>query len=281
MLRLASSFTPIENLLITERRGHVYPAWKLLDLVLYFTLKEYIKRGSLMVDKSKKQCQICGGMFEAKDLYPIAFIRENVLDTALQHYPKLDRKGVICFPDLRKISAMRFEKVLKDDRGALSRLEKELLESLQKQEIITDNINEEFEERLTFGERIADDVAKFGGSWTFIIIFAVILVGWVIFNSMVIMDNPFDAYPYILLNLVLSCLAALQAPVIMMSQNRQAAKDRLDQENDYLTNLKSELEIRQINGRLDLFMKHHWQTMQEVIKRQKKILTELEDLKEK
>jgi CRP/FNR family cyclic AMP-dependent transcriptional regulator len=116
---------------------------------------------------------------------------------------------------------------------------------------VSRNVNVEEEEMMTFGQRIADHVASFGGSWTFIISFGVVLVVWVIVNVWILASHPFDPYPFILLNLVLSMLAALQAPVIMMSQNRQAAKDRLKADLDYEVNLKAELEVAQLHRKVD------------------------------
>ena len=116
---------------------------------------------------------------------------------------------------------------------------------------VTRNLNTEEEELLTFGQRIADKVATFGGSWTFIFLFASVLIAWVIINSALILQHPFDPYPYILLNLFLSMLAAIQAPVIMMSQNRQAAKDRLKGDLDYEVNMKAELEVAQLHNKVD------------------------------
>ena len=116
---------------------------------------------------------------------------------------------------------------------------------------VTRNVNVEEEERLTFGQRVADKVATFGGSWTFIILFGAVLAVWVVVNTFVLIAHPFDPYPYILLNLFLSMLAALQAPVIMMSQNRQASKDRLKADLDYEVNLKAELEVAQLHSKVD------------------------------
>lgn len=113
------------------------------------------------------------------------------------------------------------------------------------------NLNEEEEERLTFGDHVADRVAAFGGSWTFIITFGVVLIGWMIVNSIALLSQPFDPFPFILLNLVLSTLAALQAPVIMMSQNRQSSKDRLKADLDYEVNFKAELEIAHLHNKVD------------------------------
>ena len=135
----------------------------------------------------------------------------------------------------------------------LTAREQKVIESLADGEPVAANINHQFEEQLTFGQRLADHVARFGGSWTFIITFSTILATWIIVNSVILAraDSAFDPYPYILLNLVLSTVAAFQAPVVMMSQNRQAAKDRLEAGNAFEVALKSELAIQQIHEKLD------------------------------
>lgn len=116
---------------------------------------------------------------------------------------------------------------------------------------VSRNVNVEEEERMTLGVRVADKVASFGGSWTFIIIFGVIMLAWVVLNTAALFRDHFDPYPYILLNLFLSMTAAIQAPVIMMSQNRQAAKDRLQADLDYQVNLKAELEVAALSRKVD------------------------------
>lgn len=230
-----------------------------------------------MRKKNKKKCHVCGEEIDINDLYPLALIRNNVYLLAEKKYPSLTREGFVCFPDLRKISALHFEEILKQEKGALSELEQEVVQNLKKHELLSENINLEFEQTLTFGERLADKIARFGGSWTFISFFAIVLFTWMGINSFQFIQKPFDPYPYIFLNLILSCLAALQAPIIMMSQNRQASKDRLSQESDYQTNLKAELQIRQLNARLELFMRHHWQKMHEITRMQEEILREFEE----
>lgn len=119
-------------------------------------------------------------------------------------------------------------------------------ENIDDDELLTQILKEGETSEITIGQKVADKVASFGGSWTFIISFGLILIVWIIINSVVLITRPFDPYPFILLNLVLSCLAALQAPVIMMSQNRQEEKDRMRAQHDYLINLKAELEIRNL-----------------------------------
>ena len=139
------------------------------------------------------------------------------------------------------------------------------------------NSNEAFTEQLTLGDRVADRVASFGGSWTFICIFGGILLVWVLLNSAVLIhfNASFDPYPYILLNLFLSMLAAIQAPIIMMSQNRQAEKDRIKAENDYEVNLKAELEILQLHEKVDELREHKWMELIQMQQQQIDILQKL------
>jgi len=131
----------------------------------------------------------------------------------------------------------------------------------------------EFRHQLTLGERLADQVARFGGSWTFVLCFAAFMLAWMFVNTST--DQPADPYPFILLNLVLSCLAALQAPVIMMSQNRQAAKDRLDAQHDYEVNLKAEMEIMALHLKLDELREQQWAALMSVQERQLELLQRL------
>ncbi|MCA9081996.1 MAG: DUF1003 domain-containing protein, partial [Planctomycetaceae bacterium] len=149
------------------------------------------------------------------------------------------------------------------------------LESLRQHDILVQNIEATLDERLSFGEQLADQVASFGGSWTFILCFGGVLILWIAVNSIAMLGKAFDPFPYILLNLVLSCLAAIQAPVIMMSQNRQEAKDRLRAENDYRVNLKAELEIRHLHSKIDLLLTHQWQRLMEIQQVQTDLLEEL------
>ena len=138
----------------------------------------------------------------------------------------------------------------------------------------SENVEAEFEDRRTLGERLSDHLASFGGSWTFIILFGVWLAIWVLFNQTVPAREQFDPYPYILLNLILSCIAALQAPIIMMSQKRLEAKDRLRSESDYRVNLKAELEIRHLHEKVDHLMTRQWQRLAEIQQMQLEIMHE-------
>lgn len=160
---------------------------------------------------------------------------------------------------------------------SLTKQERYFINRLLERKHIAQNTNKEFDEQLTFGQRLADNVAKFGGSWTFISIFAVILLGWVFLNSVILVKykDAFDPYPYILLNLFLSMLAAIQAPIIMMSQNRQAAKDRLDATHDYEVNLKAEIEIEHLHQKLDELREKQWMELVEMQQEQIRLLTRL------
>jgi uncharacterized membrane protein len=135
--------------------------------------------------------------------------------------------------------------------------------------------------RLTFGQRVSDRIAMFGGSWRFISLFGLVILGWIAINSFLMLARPFDPYPFILLNLVLSCLAAIQAPVIMMSQNRQESRDRKRAEYDYKINLKAELEIQQLHQKIDHLLNHQWERMVDIQELQMEMLEEIRSIKGK
>ena len=156
---------------------------------------------------------------------------------------------------------------------ALGERERGILANMLRRTRVTRDPNAVFDERLTFGDRLADRVAAFGGSWIFIILFLLAMGVWMLRN--VESATPFDPYPFILLNLVLSCLAALQAPVIMMSQNRQAAKDRLDAQHDYEVNLKAEMEIMALHLKLDELREQQWAALMSVQERPLELLQRL------
>jgi uncharacterized membrane protein len=174
---------------------------------------------------------------------------------------------------LRDFAKKRFDV----DLDALPEPEQRVIHHYGERLPISRNTNREFEKKLTFGQRLADKVATFGGSWMFIIIFAAILLSWVLLNSFILVhrDDSFDPYPYILLNLFLSMLAAIQAPVILMSQSRQAAKDREDAAHDYEVNLKAELEILSLHEKLDELSEKKWVELILLQQEQIRLLTQL------
>ena len=146
------------------------------------------------------------------------------------------------------------DKLLNNQNESLIKLHQIVKDTIKSEELIVSNLLNPPVESLTKGQKISDSVAKFGGSWRFIIIFGIILFIWILFNSIAIGVLKFDPFPFILMNLILSCIAALQAPIIMMSQNRQEEKDRIRSENDYLVNLKAELEIRSLHKKMNLLL---------------------------
>jgi uncharacterized membrane protein len=158
----------------------------------------------------------------------------------------------------------------------LSLVEQNVIKTILEGAGISRNINKVFTEQMTLGQRVADKVAAFGGSWTFILLFIGLLTAWIISNSYLLSGTQvFDPYPYILLNLFLSMTAALQAPVIMMSQNRQAARDRIDANNDYQVNLKSELEILELHRKMDTLREEQWMQLVELQNKQIEMLQKL------
>lgn len=174
-------------------------------------------------------------------------------------------------------SQEQFKKFVLEKVDSFTRQERNLIRRLIERRQIARNTNAEFDEQLTFGQRLADNVAKFGGSWTFIILFGIALLGWVILNSVILAryQDSFDPYPYILLNLFLSMLASVQAPLILMSQNRQALKDRLDAAHDYEVNLKAEMEIATLHQKLDELREKQWLELIELQQEQIRLLTRL------
>ena len=181
----------------------------------------------------------------------------------------------ICRDDLHRYTTKLIENMLAEERGELGKLDEEVLESLRENELIVKNLNEEIAIAKTVGERLSDQIASFGGSWNFILIFIGILILWIIINSIAFLGWHFDPYPFILLNLVLSCVAALQAPIILMSQNRQEKRDRLQAEQDYKVNLKAELEIRLLVAKIDQLRHHQWQRLLEIQKIQTDLMQEI------
>jgi len=175
------------------------------------------------------------------------------------------------------------EKLFNAEYEKLSRHEKHVAHHITERTPISTNVIQDYSEQLTFGQRMADKVASFGGSWAFIIIFMIVLVGWIVLNSFILIklrNGSFDPYPYIFLNLILSMLAAIQAPIIMMSQNRQAYKDRLSAEHDYEVNLKAELEIIALHEKVDSLKQEQWKGLITIQEEQLKLLGQLvEDLK--
>jgi len=181
---------------------------------------------------SSAVCQICNQTKPSNSGTLGEVVRPSLSEFIKTRHPAWDERGFICFEDLGICRRDYVKEVLQDEIGELSALDHEVIASLQQHEIISSDISKQFEKELTFGEQLSDRIAAFGGSWRFIILFGSVLLVWIVVNSIVLMSRAFDPYPFILMNLILSTIAALQAPVIMMSQNRSEARDRLRGEHD-------------------------------------------------
>jgi uncharacterized membrane protein len=225
-----------------------------------------------------KSCQICGKQAPAVDLVMAHLVRPVVVNVIKRSYPEWSADGLICADDLNRFRYEYVRSIVEAEKGELSDLEKEVLESISRHEILSTQVDQEYESQLTLGQRLSDKIAQFGGSWRFIIFFGCIMATWIVINTVALSSKPFDPYPYILLNLILSCLAAIQAPIIMMSQNRQEAKDRTRVAHDYQVNLKAELEIRQLHQKLDHVLSNQWERLVEIQEVQIELLNEIRGL---
>jgi len=220
-------------------------------------------------------CQICKEPRSPHDGMIAELIRPSLVEFIKKSVPEWDDKGFICFDDLGAFRKDYVKEVLQDEIGELSTLDQEVIESLEQHEILSSDISKQFETTLTFGERLSDRIASFGGSWRFISLFGAVLFGWIILNAIFLLNRGFDPYPFILLNLILSCLAAIQAPIIMMSQNRAESRDRLRAENDYKINLKAELEIRHLHEKIDHLLRKQYNRLFEIQQIQIELLEEI------
>src|SRR5437016_1514267 len=220
-------------------------------------------------------CQVCKKPRSPHEGQIAELIRPSLLEFIRKRVPELDGKGFICLDDLGQFRKDYVREVLQDEIGELSALDQEVIESLHEHEILSSDIERQFEKKLTFGERLSDRIAEFGGSWKFLISFGAVIFVWIAANVVLLATRAFDPYPFILLNLILSCLAAVQAPVIMMSQNRAEARDRLRAENDYKINLKAELEIRHLHEKIDHLLRRQYTPLFEIQQIQIELLEEL------
>jgi uncharacterized membrane protein len=203
-----------------------------------------------------KKCHISQKEFPSENLYSGAEIRKGVFNLIQMAHPDFNENSFISFDELNKFRKIYIKNLVKDEVGELSNLEQQVLSSIEKNELLSQNIEADLLDERTRGQRIADNLADFGGSWVFILTFFSFLSIWIFYNSGVF-SSTYDPYPFILLNLILSCLAAIQAPIIMMSQNRKEQKDRKRSENDYKINLKAELEIKLLHEKIDHLLQKH------------------------
>ena len=219
---------------------------------------------------------ISGGEFPLNERVNASGIRKEVLDFIVKKHPNFSTEQHISVSELSVFRENYVTEMLLSSSGELSDLEAKVVASLKNDTLLSDKLDDEIS-NTSFGQNVADRVAKFGGSWTFILTFLGLLLIWILINVLFLAEKGFDPYPFILLNLILSCIAALQAPVIMMSQNRTEERDRERAKKDYMINLKSELEIRILHEKIDHLIMHQEQSLIEIQRIQLDMMKEILD----
>lgn len=209
-------------------------------------------------------------------------IREGIFNLIKSDFSDFDKEAYISLAELNKYRRLYLTSLITQEKGEIADIDRDVMEAIKNNSILSENIQDEIEAELTFGQKLADKVAAFGGSWTFIITFFSFILLWMLINIWFLATRPFDPFPFILLNLILSCLAAIQAPIIMMSQNRQEQKDRQRGEHDYKINLKAELEIKLLSEKIDHLLVHQNKKLLEIQEVQTDYLEDLmKELKKK
>ena len=209
-------------------------------------------------------CHITKKPLKPEEAHRGDFIKKAVFKLIQHDHPDFTRDSYICIDELNRYRKIYLSSLIRKEAGELNTLEREVVDAISKDEILSKNIEIDIYDKLTFGQKSADVIASFGGSWTFIIFFFSFIIFWVAINIWFYAVNSFDPYPFILLNLILSCLAAVQAPIIIMSQNRLDEKDRKRGEHDYKVNLKAELEIRLLHEKIDHLILHQYKRMLDI-----------------
>lgn len=204
----------------------------------------------------------------------LASVRPALVEFIRSRHPELPADASLDVDTLDELRGEYVRSLLEQELGEVSRLEEEVIRSLSEHDLVTER-EDRLPDRRTLGERVADRIAAWGGSWSFILSFGGFLVAWIGLNVWWLAGRSFDPYPFILLNLLLSCLAAVQAPVILMSQKRQEARDRTRAEQDYKVNLKAELEIRHLHEKLDHLLRENTQRLLEIQQVQLDMLRDL------
>ncbi len=209
-------------------------------------------------------------------------IREGIFHLIKTDFPDFQPDHYITIDELNQYRRLYLTSLITQEKGEIAVIDSDVMEAIKNNSILSENIQDEIEAELTFGQRLADKVATFGGSWTFIITFFSFIIIWMVLNAWFLATQQFDPYPFIFLNLLLSCLAAIQAPIIMMSQNRQEQKDRQRSEHDYKINLKAELEIKLLSEKIDHLLVHQNKKLLEIQEVQTDYLEDLmKELKKK
>ena len=217
----------------------------------------------IMIEE-KRICVVSNQEITSAKALKISDIQVPLRNFVLNKFSKAKNEDFISEESYELLLNEYVESLLNTDRGELSRLELEVIKSIKESEIFSTHLKDSAQDKLTFGERMADVLAALGGSWFFVLFFLLFLGIWISFNYFSIPSMRFDPHPFILLNLILSSLAALQAPVIMMSQNRAETKDRIRSEHDYQINLKAEIEIRSLHQKMDHLLMKQMQHLTEI-----------------
>ncbi len=191
-------------------------------------------------------------------------IRSGIFLLIQKAYPDFKVDSYISLDELNTYRRLYLTHLVEQEKGEIAAIDRDVMNAIRTNSILSENIEDGPEAELSMGERLADVIATFGGSWAFIGIFFSFILLWIASNIWILSGKPFDPYPFILLNLILSCLAAIQAPIIMMSQNRQEQKDRQRAEHDYKINLKAELEIKLLSEKIDHLLVHQNKKLLEI-----------------
>jgi uncharacterized membrane protein len=202
-------------------------------------------------------------------------LREGLFNLIQAEHPGFGMDSYLSLEELNKYRRHFMTSLISEEKGEMVMLDRSVMDAIKNNSILSENIHDETDPPLTLGQRLADKIATFGGSWTFIIVFFSFIMIWMMVNIWVLATRPFDPFPFILLNLILSCLAAIQAPIIMMSQNRQEQKDRQRSEHDYKINLKAELEIKLLSEKIDHLLVHQSRKLLEIQELQTDYLEDL------
>lgn len=234
-----------------------------------------MQQGQSNHHRDEQKCSLCGRSYPRGEFVTAGYLRPPVIDLIRKDHPDWSPKDPVCVTDATRYRWEYVRNVLESERGALSFLEEDVLKSLRQHEVFATNVESELEGGWTRGELLADRLASFSGSWKFLSLFAVFMAAWVLLNTVALWRRPVDPYPFIFLNLLLSCMSAIWAPIILMSQNRQEAKDRRRSQHDYQINLKAELEIRHLHEKIDYMLYHQWPRLLEIEEMQVESLAEL------
>jgi uncharacterized membrane protein len=230
---------------------------------------------------SHRVCAATGVSHPAGKMVHLKLVRPEIAALIRTQYPGLAEDALVS-ADVLNVARIEYVRTLLTGQlGELTKLDEEVIESLHRQEVISEAPEAGEEAAGTFGERLSDRIAAFGGSWTFILCFGGFMLLWILLNVVALANRGFDPFPFILLNLILSCLAAMQAPVIMMSQNRQEVRDRRRAENDYKVNLKAELEIRHLHEKIDYLLHQQATRLIEIQQIQLEVMREVAQVKER